>query len=131
MTTHQVDAMRWLAGDVVEVYARYARRVTDDVPKMTVPDVQVATLEFASGAVGYVSTSCVLTRGGYGSAYSGHDWRTCGRSPCACWVTDSLWGMRGLDPALSRMYYVERWGSVQMKVRQLSLGRAEVSESGE
>ena len=35
---------------------------------MTVPDVQLATLEFASGAVGYVSTSCVLTRGGYGSA---------------------------------------------------------------
>ena len=39
-------------------------------------------------------------------------------------------GCRGY-PALSRMYYVERWGSVQMKDRQLSPGRAEVSESGE
>ncbi len=30
-------------------------------------------------------------------------------------------GCRGY-PALSRMYYVERWGSVQMKDRQLSPG---------
>jgi len=67
MATHQVDMMRLLAGDVRSVYARYARRVTGDVPNMTVPDVQVVALEFASGAVGYISTSCALTRGGYGS----------------------------------------------------------------
>ena len=67
MATHQVDMMRLLAGDVRSVYARYARRVTGDVPNMTVPDVQVVALEFASGAVGYISTSCALTKGGYGS----------------------------------------------------------------
>jgi len=65
MATHQVDAMRLLAGDVKQVYARYGQRVTREVPNMTVPDVQAAVLEFASGVVGYVSTSCALTRGGY------------------------------------------------------------------
>jgi predicted dehydrogenase len=64
MATHQVDSMRWLAGDIVEVYARYAQRVTRDLPNMTVPDVQVVAFELASGAVGYISTSCALTQGG-------------------------------------------------------------------
>ena len=31
---------------------------------MTVPDSQVVTLQFASGAVGYVSNACSLTNGG-------------------------------------------------------------------
>lgn len=65
MATHQVDMMRQLAGDVARVYARYGRKVTLDLPNMTVPDAQVVALEFASGAVGYVSTSCALTQGGY------------------------------------------------------------------
>ncbi|HLV81207.1 MAG TPA: Gfo/Idh/MocA family oxidoreductase [Chthonomonadaceae bacterium] len=64
MATHQLDTMRWLAGDVREVCARYAQRATRDLPNVTVPDVQVAVLEFASGAVGYLSTSCALNRGG-------------------------------------------------------------------
>lgn len=63
-TTHQVDAMRWIAGDVTQVYARYGHRVMRDVENMTIPEAQVVTLEFASGALGYVSTSCVLTQGG-------------------------------------------------------------------
>lgn len=63
-TTHQVDAMRWLAGDVSEVYACYGQRVTGKTSGMTVPDSQVVTLQFASGAVGYVSNACSLTRGG-------------------------------------------------------------------
>ena len=153
--------MRWLAGDVVEVYARYARRVTDDVPNMTVPDVQVAGVrqrrrgicvdelcphkgrvrigveggrhrrvfrgrcaqrrrifdlvrlrgaaevgggvhrrqrvgqQWQPGAllnlrstIRRVAVTENWSRGG--GANSGHDWRTCGRSPCACGVTDSL-----------------------------------------
>jgi predicted dehydrogenase len=63
--THQVDAMRWLAGDIKSAYARYARRVTADLPNMTIPDVQLSSFEFASGAVGYVANSCALTRGGH------------------------------------------------------------------
>lgn len=63
-TTHQVDLMRYLAGEIVEVYARYAQRVIGDLENATIPDVQVATFQFASGAVGSITTSCALTKGG-------------------------------------------------------------------
>jgi predicted dehydrogenase len=63
-TTHQIDAMRWVGGDVKQVYARYGLRVMADEVNMTIPEAQVVTLEFVSGAVGYVSTSCALTLGG-------------------------------------------------------------------
>lgn len=64
MTTHQVDLMRYLAGEIVEVHARYARRALTDVEGVTVPDVQIATFLFDNGAVGSVTTSCALTQGG-------------------------------------------------------------------
>lgn len=65
MATHQLDTMRWFAGDIKEVYARYAQRATRDLPNVTVPDVQAVVMEFVSGAVGYISTSCALNQGGY------------------------------------------------------------------
>jgi predicted dehydrogenase len=65
MATHQLDTMRWFAGDIREVYARYAQRATRDLPNVTVPDVQAVVMEFASGAVGQISTSCALNKGGY------------------------------------------------------------------
>jgi predicted dehydrogenase len=65
MAVHQLDAMRFLAGDIKEVYARYAQRATKHLPNVTVPDVQVVAMEFASGAVGEISTSCALNKGGY------------------------------------------------------------------
>lgn len=64
MTTHQVDLMRYLVGDVVEVHARYAHRAFADDPSITVPDVQVATFLFEDGALGVVTTTCALTQGG-------------------------------------------------------------------
>ena len=63
-TTHQVDLMRYLAGEIVEVYARYAQRVIGDLENATIPDAQVATFQFASGAVGSITTSCAMTKGG-------------------------------------------------------------------
>jgi predicted dehydrogenase len=64
MTTHQVDLMRFLVGEVVEVHARYARRALLDLEGVTVPDVQIATFLFESGAIGAITTSCALTQGG-------------------------------------------------------------------
>lgn len=66
-TTHQVDLMRYLAGEIVRVDARHSYGALRDLERVTVPDSQVALLEFASGAIGYVSNSCVLTRGGHTS----------------------------------------------------------------
>lgn len=65
MTTHQVDLMRYLAGEITRVDARHSYGVLTDLPNMTVPDSQVALLEFVGGAIGYISNSCVLTRGGH------------------------------------------------------------------
>jgi len=67
-TTHQVDAMRCIAGDITEVYACYGHRAAREVPNMTIPDSQVVTLQFASGAVGYISNACTLTQGGGSSS---------------------------------------------------------------
>ncbi|HET6383897.1 MAG TPA: Gfo/Idh/MocA family oxidoreductase [Armatimonadota bacterium] len=67
MTTHQVDLMRYLAGEIVRVDCRHSKGVLRDQANLTVPDSQIALLEFASGAIGYVSNSCVLTRGGHQS----------------------------------------------------------------
>jgi predicted dehydrogenase len=63
MTTHQVDLMRYLAGEIVRVDTRHSSGVLRDLPGVTVPDSQVALLEFASGAIGYVSNTCALTTG--------------------------------------------------------------------
>lgn len=62
-TTHIFDLARYLAGDVVEVYAAYATRCLHDVPNFDVSDVGTATLKFASGAVGTVSNTCILGQG--------------------------------------------------------------------
>ncbi|MCS6859062.1 MAG: Gfo/Idh/MocA family oxidoreductase [Abditibacteriales bacterium] len=63
-TTHQVDLMRFLVGEIVEVTARYALRVCADLENFTIPDAQVLTLQFLSGAIGTLTTSCMMTRGG-------------------------------------------------------------------
>jgi predicted dehydrogenase len=65
--THQLDLLRMFAGDVVEVYKKEALLVNTDAPNNTIPDSEVVMLEFASGAVGYITTSSALTNGGGGS----------------------------------------------------------------
>jgi predicted dehydrogenase len=64
MTTHQVDLMRYLGGDIAEVSSRSDFRVLKDLPDFTIPDAQIALFQFASGAIGCVSNSCALTKGG-------------------------------------------------------------------
>ncbi|MCW8131449.1 MAG: Gfo/Idh/MocA family oxidoreductase [Planctomycetota bacterium] len=64
MTTHQVDLLRWVMGDVASVAASYSfNRVLKDEPNVTVPDSQAAILTFKSGAVATVNTSCALGKG--------------------------------------------------------------------
>jgi myo-inositol 2-dehydrogenase/D-chiro-inositol 1-dehydrogenase len=57
-TTHVLDTARGLAGDVVEVHAFGAR----GLPAADIPGVSVASLRFASGAVGTVASTCLLSR---------------------------------------------------------------------
>jgi predicted dehydrogenase len=60
MTTHQVDALRWVMGEVEAVSASYSFRLHRDEPDVTVPDSQAALLQFRSGASATVSTCCAL-----------------------------------------------------------------------
>ncbi|MGY1662859.1 Gfo/Idh/MocA family protein [Geodermatophilus sp. SYSU D00705] len=55
--THVLDLVRLLAGEVTEVVGAAAPSLAEG---RDVPDATAAVLRFASGAVGTVSTSCVL-----------------------------------------------------------------------
>ena len=74
-TTHVLDTARGLAGEVTEVHAFGARAASNGapvpgasaVPEASLPaadihDVSVASLRFASGAVGTVASTCLLPR---------------------------------------------------------------------
>ena len=76
-TTHIFDLARYMAGDVKSVFAYAATGQMTDVPKKTVEDSSVMTLEFASGAVGAIASSCVAGTSGYGKSgldLIGRDW---------------------------------------------------------
>ena len=57
-TTHVLDTARALAGNVTEVHAY----VEAALPAADISAVSVATLRFASGAVGTVASTCLLPR---------------------------------------------------------------------
>jgi predicted dehydrogenase len=63
-TTHQIDLIRYFAGEVTEVSARYALRTMGDVEGLDIPDAQALWMQFASGAVGVTTTSCMAVDGG-------------------------------------------------------------------
>lgn len=58
--THVIDAARFLAGDVTEVFGMAARRDRDDFQGLTVPTATAATLRFAGGAIANLAATCLL-----------------------------------------------------------------------
>ena len=69
-TTHQIDLLRYLIGEVKEVHAYYALRTLDDVPNLDIPDVYTLNLQFESGAIGSLTSSCSFVDGGGSSSMS-------------------------------------------------------------
>ncbi|MCZ6635339.1 MAG: Gfo/Idh/MocA family oxidoreductase [bacterium] len=63
-TTHQVDLLRYLVGEIDEVHAYYALRTMADVENLDIPDVYSLTFRFENGAVGSLSSCCALREGG-------------------------------------------------------------------
>ncbi|MFD0712028.1 Gfo/Idh/MocA family protein [Paenibacillus sp. GCM10027626] len=60
-TTHIIDMLRYLLGEVTEVYAAYGQRsMHEKAEGVSVPDVGTVTLKLASGAVATISNSCML-----------------------------------------------------------------------
>lgn len=62
--THQLDLIRYFAGEIVEVYAKHAKKVNAALENFTIPDAEVVVLQFENGAIGYISTNCSLIKGG-------------------------------------------------------------------
>ncbi|WP_310551064.1 Gfo/Idh/MocA family protein [Paenibacillus glufosinatiresistens] len=60
-TTHIVDLVRYLAGEVTEVYAVYGSRFMQEKREnVSVHDVGTVSLKLESGAVANISNTCVL-----------------------------------------------------------------------
>lgn len=60
-TTHIVDLLRYLCGEVKEVYAGYSQRVLHEkVAGTTVADVGTVTLTLESGIVANIANTCLL-----------------------------------------------------------------------
>ncbi|MFC5649404.1 Gfo/Idh/MocA family protein [Paenibacillus solisilvae] len=63
-TTHIVDLLRYICGEVREVYASYALQVMDEQVEGTdVPDVGSVTMKLASGMIATISNTCLLPVG--------------------------------------------------------------------
>jgi len=63
-TTHIVDLLRYLCGEVREVYAAYGLQVMDkQVPGTDVADVGTVTLKLENGMVATISNTCLLPVG--------------------------------------------------------------------
>jgi len=59
-TTHVFDMVRLVAGEVAEVYAFGSRLDRAAFPSSDIWDVSTAALRFVNGAVGSVSSTCIL-----------------------------------------------------------------------
>ena len=62
--THQLNTMRYYAGAVVEVYQKTALRANAGLPNHTIPDTEITTLLFKSGAIGFLANTCTMINGG-------------------------------------------------------------------
>lgn len=71
-STHCLDMMRFFAGDVKQVFSGQALRTMQTEEGLDVPDCSVLYMEFANGAIGDLTSTCMLNKGG-GSAGSDID----------------------------------------------------------
>ncbi len=65
-TTHIVDLLRYVAGEVTEVYAAYHQGIlTGQDANANVADAGTVTLKLANGIVATISNACILPAGGH------------------------------------------------------------------
>jgi predicted dehydrogenase len=74
-TTHTVDLVRYLAGDIKQVYADMDLRVMKDIPRINIPDVGSVNFVFESGALGHIDTSFIQPDHRSGVEILGRDFR--------------------------------------------------------
>jgi predicted dehydrogenase len=62
-TTHIFDLARYMVGDVDEVYGVAFKGLMEDVPGYNVEDASTVTLKFKNGAIGNITSSCIVSQG--------------------------------------------------------------------
>jgi predicted dehydrogenase len=61
--THAVDLMRFLCGEIAQVFAAGGTRLLTETPNLDIYDVNACTVRFASGAPGIIGNSCAAPAG--------------------------------------------------------------------
>lgn len=61
--THAVDLMRFVCGEIEEVYAVGSTQLLNDTPNLDIFDVNACTVRFANGAPGIIGNSCAAPAG--------------------------------------------------------------------
>jgi predicted dehydrogenase len=74
-STHTLDLMRYLAGEIDNVYANMSLQVLSDIPNMDIPDVTSVNVTFKSGAVGHLDSSMIQVDHRSGIEILGRDFR--------------------------------------------------------
>lgn len=62
-TTHIIDLARYLVGEVIQVFGLSGHRDREAFPGFDVPTASTASLQFASGAIGNIASTCILNWG--------------------------------------------------------------------
>lgn len=60
-TTHLLDLVRFLVGEVTEVYGRVGHKDRPDFPGLDVPTVSTASLTFETGVIANIASTCLLS----------------------------------------------------------------------
>jgi predicted dehydrogenase len=74
-STHTLDLMRYLAGEIDNVYTNMSLQVLSDIPNMEIPDVTSVNVTFESGAVGHLDSSMIQFDHRSGVEILGRDFR--------------------------------------------------------
>lgn len=74
-STHQLDLIRYLAGDFKQIQAIHEQRYIQNIdPEATTYDVGTVSFVLNSGAIGNITSSCLANYGGRGGVeFYGHD----------------------------------------------------------
>ncbi len=109
-STHAVDLLRYLCGDIVRVHSEMGKLYWTEVEDLGIEDVSSTSLRFASGAVG----SMIATTGGYPSK----------------WMVDLSIFTKGAvldfqDPHSVRITWNENGGREEYHSQAIDLGLAE------
>lgn len=61
--THAVDIMRYVCGEIENVYAVGSTQILNDTPNLSIFDVNACTVRLANGAPGIIGNSCAAPAG--------------------------------------------------------------------